>query len=123
MAFSSKNRILGVAAKNQLVTNMKNTVHGFKRLLGRKFDDPSVQAELQHLPYKVERGPDGNLGIRVSTIVNNKQLIFNLCSFYSLCTEIICRTLDINISQLGFALTEKKYTGCVAPQSGIYILS
>lgn len=66
VAFCAKNRILGVAAKNQMVTNMKNTVHGFKRLLGRKFDDPSVQAELKNLHYKVERGPDGNLGIRVS---------------------------------------------------------
>ncbi|KAF4533067.1 hypothetical protein B566_EDAN002630 [Ephemera danica] len=56
---------MGVAAKNQLVTNMKNTVHGFKRLIGRKYDDPSVQSELQHLPYVVERGHDGNIGIRV----------------------------------------------------------
>ncbi|PSN34539.1 Heat shock 70 kDa protein 4 [Blattella germanica] len=53
VAFSGKNRILGVAAKNQMVTNMKNTIHGFKRLLGRKFNDPHVQQELKYLPYKV----------------------------------------------------------------------
>nr|XP_032512201.1 heat shock 70 kDa protein 4 isoform X1 [Danaus plexippus plexippus] len=66
VAFSPKNRILGVAAKNQMVTNMKNTVFGFKRLLGRKFSDPHVQKELKHFPFKVEQRPDGGIGIRVN---------------------------------------------------------
>lgn len=66
VAFSSKNRILGVAAKNQMVTNMKNTVFGFKRLLGRKFSDPHVQKELKYFPFKVEQRPDGGIGIRVN---------------------------------------------------------
>ncbi|XP_026747085.1 97 kDa heat shock protein isoform X2 [Trichoplusia ni] len=66
VAFSQKNRILGVAAKNQMVTNMKNTVFGFKRLLGRKFSDPYVQKELKHFPFKVEQRPDGGIGIRVN---------------------------------------------------------
>ncbi|XP_013185652.1 97 kDa heat shock protein isoform X3 [Amyelois transitella] len=66
VAFSPKNRILGVAAKNQMVTNMKNTVFGFKRLLGRKFSDPLVQKELKHFPFKVEQRPDGGIGIRVN---------------------------------------------------------
>ncbi|XP_030032471.1 97 kDa heat shock protein isoform X2 [Manduca sexta] len=66
VAFSQKNRILGVAAKNQMVTNMKNTVFGFKRLLGRKYSDPHVQKELKHFPFKVEQMPDGGIGIRVN---------------------------------------------------------
>ncbi|XP_028037560.1 97 kDa heat shock protein isoform X2 [Bombyx mandarina] len=66
VAFSQKNRILGVAAKNQMVTNMKNTVFGFKRLLGRKFSDPLVQKELKHFPFKVEQRSDGGIGIRVN---------------------------------------------------------
>ncbi|KAJ2950678.1 hypothetical protein O0L34_g8937 [Tuta absoluta] len=66
VAFSSKNRILGVAAKNQMVTNMKNTVFGFKRLLGRKFSDPHVQKELRTFPFKVEQRADGGIGIRVN---------------------------------------------------------
>ncbi|CAK9803699.1 97 kDa heat shock protein [Anthophora quadrimaculata] len=65
VAFSGKNRILGVAAKNQMVTNMKNTIHGFKRLLGRKYNDPQVQKELQMLPFKVTQQPDGSIGIHV----------------------------------------------------------
>ncbi|XP_012261434.2 heat shock 70 kDa protein 4 isoform X2 [Athalia rosae] len=65
VAFSGKNRILGVAAKNQMVTNMKNTISGFKRLLGRKYNDPFVQRELRNLGYKTSQQPDGSIGIHV----------------------------------------------------------
>ncbi|KAK2579751.1 hypothetical protein KPH14_011092 [Odynerus spinipes] len=65
VAFSGKNRVLGVAAKNQMVTNMKNTVYGFKRLLGRKYNDPQVQRELKSLPFKASQRADGSIGIHV----------------------------------------------------------
>ncbi|XP_025830868.1 heat shock 70 kDa protein 4 isoform X2 [Agrilus planipennis] len=66
VAFSGKNRILGVAAKNQQVTNMKNTVYGLKRLLGRKFRDPHVQNEIKHFPFTVIETNNGGIGIRVN---------------------------------------------------------
>nr|XP_029731166.1 heat shock 70 kDa protein 4-like isoform X2 [Aedes albopictus] len=66
VAFAGRNRVLGVAAKNQQVTNMNNTIGGFKRLLGRKYNDPHVQNELRKIPYKVEPRPDGGIGIRVN---------------------------------------------------------
>ncbi|XP_011162513.1 97 kDa heat shock protein isoform X2 [Solenopsis invicta] len=65
VAFSGKNRILGVAAKNQMVTNVKNTIHGFKRLLGRKYNDPQVQSELRSLPFRITPQADGSIGIHV----------------------------------------------------------
>ncbi|XP_059487260.1 heat shock 70 kDa protein 4 [Neocloeon triangulifer] len=65
VAFSSKNRILGVAAQNQIVTNMKNSVYGFKRLMGRKANDPSLQFERKFLHYNFEGGANGDLVIRV----------------------------------------------------------
>ncbi|XP_032675671.1 heat shock 70 kDa protein 4 isoform X1 [Odontomachus brunneus] len=65
VAFSGKNRILGVAAKNQMVTNMKNTIYNFKRLLGRKYNDPQVQCERQTLPFKMTQQTDGSIGIHV----------------------------------------------------------
>ncbi|XP_078047871.1 heat shock protein 70Cb isoform X2 [Augochlora pura] len=65
VAFSGKNRILGVAAMNQMVTNMKNTVYGFKRLLGREYNDPQVQHELKMLPFKATQQTDGHIGIHV----------------------------------------------------------
>lgn len=45
---------------------MKNTISNFKRLLGRKFNDPHIQDDLKSLPYRVEPRPDGGIGIRVS---------------------------------------------------------
>jgi heat shock protein 110kDa len=54
-----------VAAKNQQVTNMRNTIGGFKRLLGRTYNDQQVQDELKRLPYRVEAKKDGSVGVRV----------------------------------------------------------
>jgi Molecular chaperone len=65
VALSGKNRILGVAAKNQMVTNVKNTIYGFKRLLGRKFNDPHVEKELNYLPFQMIKQPNGSIGIKV----------------------------------------------------------
>lgn len=66
VAFADKKRILGVAAKNQQVTNMKNTVGNFKRLLGRKYNDPYIQDDLKKLPYRIEPLQNGGIGIRVN---------------------------------------------------------
>nr|CAD7263445.1 unnamed protein product [Timema shepardi]CAD7569601.1 unnamed protein product [Timema californicum] len=49
-----------------MVTNMKNTIHGFKRLLGRKFSDPFVQKEIQFLPFKVVQQAGGSIGIKAN---------------------------------------------------------
>jgi heat shock protein len=75
IAFSEKNRILGVAAKNQQVTNMKNTVYGLKRLIGRKYRDPHVQRELQMLSFNVVELAQGNIGIKVNYL--NEEHIFS----------------------------------------------
>ncbi|GJQ75202.1 hypothetical protein Trydic_g9804 [Trypoxylus dichotomus] len=65
VAFSGKNRVLGVAAKNQQVTNMANTIYGFKRLLGKRYKDPQVAYEQKHLPYQMVEMKDGSIGIKV----------------------------------------------------------
>lgn len=65
VGFGEKNRDLGVTAKNKQVTNPKNTVFGFKRLIGRKFRDPLVQTEITYLPYQVIELPNGEIGIKV----------------------------------------------------------
>jgi heat shock protein len=66
VAFGGKQRILGVAAKNQQVTNLKNTIFGFKRFIGRKFDDPWIQSEAQRLPFAIGETKSGEVGINVN---------------------------------------------------------
>jgi len=53
VAFTDSERLIGDAAKNQVAMNPNNTVFDAKRLIGRKFDDQTVQADMKHWPFKV----------------------------------------------------------------------
>ncbi|EGZ24425.1 hypothetical protein PHYSODRAFT_486085 [Phytophthora sojae] len=57
VAFTDTERLIGDAAKNQVAMNAHNTVFDAKRLIGRKFSDPVVQADIQHWPFKISSGP------------------------------------------------------------------
>jgi len=53
VAFNDSERLIGDAAKNQVAMNPYNTVFDAKRLIGRKFDDAEVQADMKHWPFKI----------------------------------------------------------------------
>lgn len=53
VAFTDTERLIGDAAKNQVAMNPSNTVFDAKRLIGRRFDDTSVQADMKHWPFEV----------------------------------------------------------------------
>ncbi|CAK5089357.1 unnamed protein product [Meloidogyne enterolobii] len=53
VAFTYTERLIGGAAKNQVAMNPSNTVFDANRLIGRKFDDPAVQSDMKHWPFKV----------------------------------------------------------------------
>nr|AOD27715.1 heat shock protein 70-2 [Aleuroglyphus ovatus] len=53
VAFTDTERLIGDAAKNQVALNPSNTVFDAKRLIGRRFDDASVQSDMKHWPFKV----------------------------------------------------------------------
>ncbi|MBA0678907.1 hypothetical protein Goari_020225, partial [Gossypium aridum] len=57
VAFTDTERLIGDAAKNQVAMNPSNTVFDAKRLIGRRFTDPSVQSDMKHWPFKVIAGP------------------------------------------------------------------
>ncbi|KKT46126.1 MAG: Chaperone protein DnaK [Parcubacteria group bacterium GW2011_GWC2_44_17] len=55
----SGERIVGVAAKRQSVTNPQNTLYSVKRLIGRRFDDNEVQRSIKTLPYEIRKRGEG----------------------------------------------------------------
>lgn len=55
------NRLVGQVAKRQAVTNPENTLYSIKRFIGRKFDE--VGGEMKQVPFKVERGGNGDVKI------------------------------------------------------------
>lgn len=65
ISFGSKNRTIGVAAKNQQITHANNTVSNFKRFHGRAFSDPFVQKEKGNLSYGLVPMKNGGVGIKV----------------------------------------------------------
>ena len=54
-------RLVGLLAKRQSVTNPQNTIYGIKRFMGHNFDDPEVQRMIKNAPFKVSRGADGGV--------------------------------------------------------------
>ncbi|KAF0022229.1 hypothetical protein F2P81_025514 [Scophthalmus maximus] len=53
-------RLAGMPAKRQAVTNPQNTLYATKRLIGRRYDDPEVQKDLKNVPYKIVRASNGD---------------------------------------------------------------
>jgi heat shock protein 1/8 len=65
VAFTENERLIGDAAKSQAAMNASNTVFDAKRLIGRKFFDPSVQSDMKHWPFQVLNGPNNTPLIQV----------------------------------------------------------
>ncbi|TSD00220.1 MAG: molecular chaperone DnaK [Parcubacteria group bacterium Athens0714_25] len=57
-------RLIGLLAKRQSVTNPENTLFSIKRLIGRGFDDPEVQKDLKLMPYKIVKA-DGGVKVKM----------------------------------------------------------
>ena len=56
VAFTEEERLIGDSAKNQVARNPRNTIYDAKRLIGRKFQDKTVQDDMKLWPFKVEAG-------------------------------------------------------------------
>lgn len=66
VSFGDKMRFIGTDAAGKISMNPKNTPHQLKRLLGKQFKDPAVQADITRLPFKVSEGPDGGCLVHVT---------------------------------------------------------
>jgi molecular chaperone DnaK len=66
VAFTDSGEILvGQAAKRQAVTNPTNTIFAVKRLIGRRYDDPTVQKDKTLVPYAIVKGDNGDAWVEV----------------------------------------------------------
>jgi len=72
VAFTDSERLIGDGAKNQVAMNPKNTVFDAKRLIGRSFNDPSLQSDMKHWPFKVVPAEAGKPRIQVEHKGENK---------------------------------------------------
>jgi L1 cell adhesion molecule like protein len=60
VAFTESERLVGEAAKNQITRNPTNTVFDAKRLIGRKYNDAEVQADIKLWPFQVVKDPSSD---------------------------------------------------------------
>ena len=66
VAYSSDKQVLvGQAAKRQAVTNPDKTLFAIKRLIGRKFDDEYIQADMKSAPYGIVKAENGDAWVEV----------------------------------------------------------
>lgn len=61
--FKDGDRLVGILAKRQAVTNPQNTVYSIKRFMGRKYSE--VGNEISEVPYKVKEGPNGDVRVEI----------------------------------------------------------
>jgi len=56
--------IVGTPARNQMITNPKNTIYSVKRLIGRRWDDKAVQKDINALPFEIRKSDKGGVEIK-----------------------------------------------------------
>lgn len=67
VAFTDKGEMLvGEPAKRQAITNPKNTVNSIKRLMGRRFDESTVEKAKKRIPYDLMKDSQGRVKVRVN---------------------------------------------------------
>jgi heat shock protein 1/8 len=66
LSFDEHERLIGKPAKDKQKKNINNTIYDVKRLIGRKFSDPVVQADIANYPFKVTSGDNDQIYINVN---------------------------------------------------------
>lgn len=96
VAFNRLQRFIGTSAKNQMVTNFKSTITQIKRLVGRKYDEPSMQLEFSQLPYTCIRMDNGDIGIKVN--YREEERIFNPEQVLAMIITFLKQTAEANLN-------------------------
>jgi len=59
-------RLVGLLAKRQAITNPKNTIYGIKRLMGHPFNDPNVQKDKDSVSFAIEKSDEGGVKVKIT---------------------------------------------------------
>jgi len=105
VAFTDTERLIGDSAKNQVARNPTNTIFDAKRLIGRKFQDPSIQADMKHWPFKVVAANDDKPVIEVVVEGENKKFQAEEIS-----SMVLGKMKDTASSYLGTQVTDAVVT-------------
>ena len=65
VGFTDGDRLVGILAKRQAVTNPENTIFSIKRLIGRKADSQETANAKKHLPYKIVPADNGDAWVEI----------------------------------------------------------
>jgi len=104
VAFTDTERLIGDAAKNQVAMNPTNTVFDAKRLIGRKFDDPTVTSDRKHWPFEIVN--EGNKP-KISVEYKSEQKTFNPEEISSMVLNKMKETAE---AYLGMTVTDAVVT-------------
>ncbi|KAL4438227.1 hypothetical protein ABPG77_010588 [Micractinium sp. CCAP 211/92] len=105
VAFTDEERLVGEAARNQAAQNPHNTVFDAKRLIGMRFSDPSVKADLEHMPFKVVSGSGDKPFIQVTHKCEQK-----LMTPEEISAMVLGKMRDVASSRLGEPVTKAVIT-------------
>ncbi|KAJ2976401.1 hypothetical protein NQ176_g4973 [Zarea fungicola] len=95
VSFTDKERLIGEAAKNNAAMNPRNTVFDAKRLIGRRFDDPTVKKDIESWPFKVI-DEDGTPKIEVDYLGERKSF-----SAQEISSMVLLKMKEIAETKLG----------------------
>ena len=68
-------RLVGLLAKRQAVTNPQNTIYGIKRFMGHRFEDPEIQKAQTTNSFKIQPGTDGGVEVKIGEKFNRPEEI------------------------------------------------
>ncbi|XP_022842883.1 heat shock 70 kDa protein 16-like isoform X2 [Olea europaea var. sylvestris] len=100
VSFGEKQRFMGTAGAASATTNPKSTISQVKRLIGRKYSEPSVQDDLKLFPFDTSEDPDGGILINLN-YMNEKQTftpVQILAMLFAHLKQIAEKNLEISIS-------------------------
>jgi L1 cell adhesion molecule like protein len=104
VAFTDSERLIGDAAKNQVAMNPENTVFDAKRLIGRRYEDSSVQSDMKHWPFHIMN--DGGKPKIVVEYKNEKKMFYP----EEISSMVLVKMKEIAEAYLGKAVSDSVIT-------------